>query len=238
MSKLPVTRNIRFSVLNEKEIGMIHEKSLYLMEKFGMKISGEKSVEVLKKHGAAIDGGGNTVIAHIPPKLVEDAIRMTPKELRLYTREGKEAMLINSAGQCYFGTHSDQLEIVDPYDGKARPFLKKDIKTMCKVASALDNIYFVLSVGLTADVAPEKQTLSTFIETLRNFDKTTNFSTNDIDSLQKCIDIAAELAGGKEELQKKPFVFNYCEPIPPFTHPVESTEKLRISAVNRIPFVY
>ncbi|MDR2484844.1 MAG: trimethylamine methyltransferase family protein, partial [Treponema sp.] len=39
-------------------------------------------------------------------------------------------------------------------------------------------------------------------------------------------------------LQKKPFVFNYCEPIPPFTHPVESTEKLRISAVNRIPFVY
>jgi trimethylamine--corrinoid protein Co-methyltransferase len=235
MSKTAVKRNIQFSVLDKKKIEAIHEKSLFLIEKTGMRVSGDHAIECLKKHGVSIDGNG---LAHIPAKLVEGALASVPKELRLYTREGKEAMLVNSEGQCYFGTHSDQLEFVDPVEGRVRPFLKKDIKTMCKVASALDNIFFVLSVGLTADVEPQKQTLSTFIETLRNFDKTTNFSTSDVDSLQKCINIAADLAGGLESLQKKPFIFNYCEPIPPLTHPVESTEKVYVSATNRIPFVY
>jgi trimethylamine--corrinoid protein Co-methyltransferase len=232
----PIKRNVQFSVLDKKKIEAVHEKTLYLMDKVGMKISGDHAHECLKKHGIPVDGAG---IAHIPVKLVEKALKDVPKELKLYTREGKEAMVIDSTGkQCYFGTHADQLEFVDPFEGRVRPFLKKDIKTMCKTASALDNIFFVLSVGLTSDVDPKIQTLSTFIETLRHFDKTTNFSTNDIESLQKCIDIAAELAGGLKNLQQKPFVFNYCEPIPPLTHPVESTEKLRVSAINRIPFVY
>jgi trimethylamine--corrinoid protein Co-methyltransferase len=232
----PIKRNIQFSVLDKKRIEAVHEKSLYLMDKVGMRIRGDHASECLKKHGIPVDSGG---IAHISRKFVEKALKDVPKELKLYTREGKESMVINSGGnQCYFGTHSDQLEFVDPFENRVRPFLKKDIKTMCKTASALDNIFFVLSVGLTADVDPKIQTLSTFIETLRNFDKTTNFSTNDIESLQKCIDIAADFAGGLKNLQQKPFIFNYCEPIPPLTHPVESTEKLYVSAINRIPFVY
>jgi trimethylamine--corrinoid protein Co-methyltransferase len=68
--------------------------------------------------------------------------------------------------------------------------------------------------------------------------KTINFSTNTIGALQEIIDIAAVVAGGKDKLIEKPFIFNYCEPIPPLTHPVESTEKLYVSAENMIPCVY
>jgi trimethylamine--corrinoid protein Co-methyltransferase len=91
---------------------------------------------------------------------------------------------------------------------------------------------------MSADVRPEVQTQVTFLDTLRNFDKVINFSTNEIESLPECIDMAALVAGGKKNLQEKPFIFNYCEPIPPCSHPVESTEKLWISAENRIPVVY
>jgi len=59
-----------------------------------------------------------------------------------------------------------------------------------------------------------------------------------VGSLQDCIDMAAVVAGGKKTLQEKPFIFNYCEPIPPRSHPMESCEKLRISAENRVPVVY
>jgi len=68
--------------------------------------------------------------------------------------------------------------------------------------------------------------------------KTINFSTNTIEALQEIIDVAAVVAGGKDKLAAKPFIFNYCEPIPPLSHPVESTEKLFISAENMIPCVY
>ena len=231
----PIKRNIEFTVLNEEKIHKIHEKSLYLMEQVGMKVSGEHAVKLLLDNGAT---RGNDGLIRIPRKLVEQALKSAPKEITLYTRDGQPAMVINSENQVYFGTHSDQLEIVDPASNTVRQFLKKDIQTMCKVADYLPNIYFVLSVGMTVDVDPKVQTQSTFIETVKNFSKTINFSSNDIESLQDVIDIAADIAGGLDKLQEKPFIFNYCEPIPPLTHPLESTEKIYISAKNRIPFVY
>lgn len=231
----PIKRNISFSVLNNVKIEKIHEKSLYLMEKIGMKISGDRTVKLLKDHGAHISADGLT---RIPAKLVDEALASVPKELRLYTRDGEPSMVINKDGQVYFGTHADQLEFVDPFQGEVRKFFKKDIATMCKIADYLPNIFFVLSVGMTADINPRVQTQSTFIETVKHFSKTINFSSNDVESLEDVIKIAADVAGGLTQLQEKPFIFNYCEPIPPLTHPIESTEKIYVSAENRIPFVY
>lgn len=231
----PIRRNIEFSVLNQEKIDKIHEKSIYLMEKVGMKITGERAITLLLDNGAHLGADGRI---RIPQDMVAKAIKSAPKEITLYTRDGAPAMVINSENQVYFGTHSDQLELVDPVTNTVRQFLKQDIKTMCKVADYLPNIFFVLSVGMTADVDPKVQSQSTFIETVKNFSKTINFSTNDIQALQEIIDIAADVAGGLDKLQEKPFIFNYCEPIPPLTHPLESTEKIYISAKNRIPFVY
>jgi len=230
-----IKRNISFSVLSQEKIDKIHEKSLYLMEKVGMRISGERTVKLLKDNGAVITAEG---LIQIPEKLLTKALHSAPKELTLYSRDGKPSMVINSEHQVYFGTHADQLEFVDPFSNEVRKFLKSDIKTMCKIADYLPNIFFVLSVGMTADVNPRIQTQSTFIETVKNFSKTINFSTNDVESLRDVINIAATVAGGLDKLQEKPFIFNYCEPIPPLTHPEESTEKIYISAQNRIPFVY
>lgn len=230
-----IKRNISFSVLSRDKIEKIHEKSVYLMEKVGMKIAGERTVKLLKDNGAVTTSDG---LIQIPEKLLEKALNSAPKELVLYSRDGAPSMVINRENQVYFGTHADQLEFVDPFSQEVRKFLKKDIKTMCQVADYLPNIFFVLSVGMTADVHPSIQTQSTFIETVKSFSKTINFSSNDVESLRDVIDIAAVVAGGLDKLQEKPFIFNYCEPIPPLTHPIESTEKIYISAQNRIPFVY
>lgn len=229
-----IKRAIEFNVLNQQKIETIHEKSLELLANFGMRISGQETLELLKKYGCNVDGEMVT----FPRAVIEKALNTIPKELVLYTRDGKENMIINSENNVYFGTHADQLEILDYQNNMARPFLKADIKDMCKIGSALENIQFILSVGMCADVDPAVQSQVTFLETLKNFDKTINFSTNDIESLQEIIDMAAVVAGGHDKLADKPFIFNYCEPIPPLCHPIESTQKLTISARNRIPVVY
>lgn len=230
-----IERNIEFNVLNAEKIEKIHNKSIEIMEKIGMRVSGERALALLKKAGATVDQNG---IVYIPERLTEWAISKAPKTLDLYNRDGEVIMHIDEKNPVYFGTHSDQLEYVDPQSGRVRNFKRSDIASMCKIANAMEHIYFVLSVGMTKDVDPRVQTQSTFIETLKHFEKTINFSSNDVESLQDCIDIAADFAGGLDKLQEKPFIFNYCEPIPPLTHPLESTEKMIISAENRIPFVY
>lgn len=230
-----ISRNVAFEILGREKISTIHDASMHLVEKVGMKIAGDRTLQLLHNNGARTDSDGLT---RLPKKLVEQALKTVPKELTLYTRDGEAAMHIHGGNPVFFGTHADQLEFVDPTTGVVRDFLRKDTEVMCKIADALPNIHFVLSVGMSKDIRPEVQTQVSFLETVTHFSKTINFSTNDIESLQQVIDMAAVVAGGHEQLAKKPFVFNYCEPIPPLTHPLESTEKLYISAQNRIPVVY
>jgi trimethylamine---corrinoid protein Co-methyltransferase len=230
-----LNKNITFTLLGQDKVSRIHEASLFLLEKVGMKIQGNRMLCLLNDHGLCADSNG---LVKFSREVVEHALDKAPKELSLYSRTGKPVLKISDRHEQYFGTHADQLEILDPVSGKARSFQKSDIKSMCKIASFLPNIQFILSVGMASDVRPEIQSQVSFIETVKNFDKTINFSTNDVEGLQDIIDIAATVAGGLTKLQEKPFVFFYCEPIPPLTHPEASTEKLYIVASNRLPVVY
>ena len=228
-------RNIQFSVLERSKRERIHEASLHLIEKVGMKIGGERALGTLKHHGAETGADGLT---RIPRRLVEHALYCCPKEMTLFTRDGQPAILLDAARHTYFGCHSDMMEFVDPGSGQVRNFLRQDIKTMCRLADALPNIHFALSVGLASDVPPEIQAQVSFLDTVRHFGKTINFSTNNVESLPEILEIAAVVAGGPQSLRQKPFLFYYCEPIPPLQHPRESTEKLILCAERGVPVVY
>jgi trimethylamine--corrinoid protein Co-methyltransferase len=226
---------IRFQVLTREKIEHLHAATLDVMENVGMRIGGAEARRMLAAAGCPVDGEG---IAKIGRDLVAEALAGAPGKLKLYRRTGDCAMILDRQHPVYFGCHADMLEIVDPLTGKVRPFRKADIETMCRVANELPGIDFLLSVGLCRDVRPAVQSQASFIETVRRTSKPVNFSTNDIAGLRDIIAIAADVAGGLERLQARPFIFYYCEPIPPLNHPEESTEKLRLCARHRIPVVY
>ena len=228
-------RNIEFAVLSEEKKQGIHEASLALMAEAGLKIEGEKTRALLFEHGAKLNNVG---LITIPEELVQKALTSVPKELALYSRSGEQILHIDSSNAVGYGTHADNLYLLDPESGLPRKFKRKDIRLMCNVADALDNVHFVLCVGLASDVPEKIQSQISFLDTVRSFGKISNFSTNDVQAVEDIIEMASIVAGSLENLQRKPFVFNYCEPIPPRLHPEESTEKLRISAEKRIPVVY
>ena len=230
-----VERNIQFNILTPEMKEKINEGALTILEEIGMVISGERILAKFAEKGVV---PGEDGLVRIPRELVKWALDVCPKEITLYGTDGKPRMIIDKSNRVYFGTHNDMAQIVDYKTNKARPMMLADIETMCKVASNCENIDFVLSVGLMADVDSRIQSQMAFIESCKYMEKTINFSTNDVDGLQEIIDIAAELAGGPDKLTEKPFIFNYCEPIPPLTHPFESTEKLYVAASNGIPTVY
>jgi len=228
-------RKVRNAVLTDRAKELINEAALEILETIGMRISGERILKKFAERGLVPDDDG---IIFIPRDIVKWSLDAAPKEISLYGINGEERMKLDRTGRVFFGTHADQLEILEYKTNRARRYGLKDVELMCKLASNLENIDFVLTVGLTDDVPSAVQSQVSFIETCKYMEKTINFSTNTIAALQEIIDIAAVVAGGKDKLIEKPFIFNYCEPIPPLTHPVESTEKLYISAENMIPCVY
>jgi len=227
-------KNVEFKILEDDQFALIHQASLTIMEEVGLKIQGERTLSLLSDHGARVERDGLT---RIPAELVEQSLAKVPGEFMLYDRDGAPALKVNS-DSIYFGTHADQLEIIDPFSGVARQFLRKDTELMARLSDYLPNIDFLLAVGLDADVPAGIQSQVTFLQTVKHCRKPINFSSNDVQGLIDIIDIASQIAGGRKILQERPFVFYYCEPIPPLTHPESSTEKLRISAENRIPVVY
>lgn len=227
--------NVELTVLGQDKKTTVHEASLYLLEHVGMKVMGEKVLKLLTDNGCWLKSDG---LVCFPRNLIEHALKVSPKEIVLYNLSGEPTMRLDSSRKQYYGTHADQLEILDPFSGVYRKFLRADTKFMCQLANSLPNINFILSVGMSADIHPDIQSQVTFIDSVKYSNCTINFSTNDVSGLKDIISIASTIVGGSQKLQKKPFLFYYCEPIPPLTHPESSTEKLYLAADNMIPLVY
>jgi trimethylamine---corrinoid protein Co-methyltransferase len=226
---------LNLEILGKKEQELIHETSMDLLLKVGTKIEGSKALHLLNEAGCHPNSQGLTTI---PRELVEYAIKTSPKEITLFNSAGAETIYLKTRGKQYYGTHADQLEILDPFSHSYRKFLREDTELMCRLANFLENISFILAVGMSADVHPLIQSQLAFIDTVKYSSKVINFSTNDLQGLRDIIEIASIASGGLANLQEKPFMFFYCEPIPPLTHPEASTEKLCLAAENKIPVVY
>ncbi|MDO4572139.1 MAG: trimethylamine methyltransferase family protein [Clostridia bacterium] len=230
-----IERNIRFEVLSAAQKEEIHEAAIRILEDIGMRIGGAPALAKFAERGLR-PGGDGTI--RIPRSLVQWALDKVPHELVLYNRDGREMIRLDRTNRVYFGTHSDMTYFLDWRTNTVRETRLSDIETMNKICSYCENIDFALSVGIVNGIDPRICAQVALIEACKYNEKVVNFSTNNVEALQDCIDILDLVAGGHENFVKKPFAFNYCEPIPPLTHPAESTEKLRISAENGLPVVY
>jgi trimethylamine--corrinoid protein Co-methyltransferase len=212
---------------------MIYSAALEVLERTGVKIERKEALDLLGDAGARISG--NT--ARIPSYIVEEAVRSAPRKILMHDRNGKPAMRLEDS-HFYFGEGSDLPHILDTYTGKFRRFTRKDIGLAAKVADALPEIDFLMSLGLIWDEPVAVTDLHQFQEMLFNSTKPIVFTSHDKRGNQDIIDMASIISGSEEELQQKPFVIHYIEPISPLTGSKESMDKLLLSSEKMIPTLY
>ena len=94
-------------ILTDSQVEQIHSSTLGVLEEVGFKYESEKALKVLEEHGCTIDH--DTMIAKIPPSLVEWAIAKTPSSFMVKARDknksvrfgGNSVYFLNSAGARY-----------------------------------------------------------------------------------------------------------------------------------------
>lgn len=230
-----IPNNIEFNILTQEKKDKLHEASIWILENVGIKITGNTMTQAFNKKGLEVSEDG---IVKIPRELVEKALETAPKEITLYNRDGEPTIQLGSDNNIYFGSISEQYEYLDYKTHKTRRFQREDIKKMCKLQDYLPNISFTTSTGLMDKIDPSIAGAIGFIDTVRYYTKSIHVVTADIQSLKDIIEIAKELAGGKEELINKPNFMYYAEPIPPLLSPYESSERIALCAENGIPITY
>ncbi|MDF1499899.1 MAG: trimethylamine methyltransferase family protein [Anaerolineales bacterium] len=220
-------------VLSPPQIEEIHRATLEVLRRTGVIVRVDDIRARMKAAGCWVDGER----VFIPPHLVEWAIRIAPKRVVLCDRNGAARMHLEGR-KGYYGTGSDTPFVIDPRSGERRKAVLDDIRNVARLVDALEHIDFLMCMGIASDVTESISDIHHFKAMLENTEKPIIYTAWNRDNLEGIIAMAEAVAGGEEELRRKPFCALYSEPISPLTHAEESGEKLLYIAGKGLPVVY
>ncbi len=221
------------SFVAEEQIYEIHLATLEVLERVGVEANNEEALQLLKNAGAFISGKK----AFIPETLIKEALQSAPTRVVLSDRNGKRSLFLEK-NRTYYGLGSDLPFTIDLWTGQRRPSIKEDVSNAARLLDALPNLDFMMSFGIATDTEDQLSYLHQFAAMVANTVKPIIVTARDEIDLLQIFEISAFVAGGYEELRKKPFIGVYAEPISPLVHSSPGLAKLLACAQYGIPAVY
>ncbi len=232
-----ITPQIHFSprmqVLDEEQISKLHHATLEVLERTGVQIIHPRAREIL--HGAGAHVQGSRV--RIPGWLVEDAIARCPERVALGRRNGEISVLLEG-NKSWFGPSLDCIDYLDPSTSERRRFTSADCRVTARIADALPNYSWVMTIGMADDAPPGVADRLIAREVLAHCEKPYVFCSDGVDGVRDIYDMAVLIAGSKERFEQAPTVVHFAQPITPLVHHRASVDKLIFCAENRIPLIY
>ncbi|MFO8009873.1 MAG: trimethylamine methyltransferase family protein, partial [Dehalococcoidia bacterium] len=217
-------------VLNREQALAIHTASLEILEKTGFKMEHKGVLEMLAGAGCRVSDG-NWV--RMPSYLPEQALRSAPRQIALYDQLGNKTMPLVD-GNPFYGTGSDTTFTIDLETGERRRTVLNDTANFARLVDGLENISFLMSMSNPDDVPVEDIYVYAFAEMVKNANKPICFIADSGRDIAKIHRIACAVAGGEEELRRKPFLLNYSEAISPLRFPENVMQKLIFCAEKGI----
>ncbi|MGD2057361.1 MAG: trimethylamine methyltransferase family protein [Anaerolineales bacterium] len=228
----------RFSVLTEDEIEQIYFSALSVLYETGVRVYDQEGVDVAHAGGAIVeDTTEDSSLVKIPPWMVDKALSTLPRKVVVIGPDRQHRMELFK-DQVYFGAGSDTPFTIDPKTGDRRRATYEDVKNFARLAQALPNIDFHMSLGIVQDRAVGTYDRWQYLAMLEGTTKPINITAVDLDGLNDQLEMAYIRLGGKQEWRKGPIFSLYIEPVSPLSHSEEVIQKLLFSADNEIPFVY
>jgi trimethylamine--corrinoid protein Co-methyltransferase len=232
--RVNVGETTHFRILSRDQIEEIIGATLEILERVGVMVSNEEALKLLEDGGARVDGQG---LVRIPSAMVQRALGTAPHRIVLANRDGQRTLALEK-NRIYFGTGSDCPYVIDPYTDERRPCLFDDVQNAAKVADALGNIDFLMSLGLVSDVPRLTYDRHQFLAMAMGTKKPLVITCVDRNGLSDQYEMACRIVGGEKHFQDNPYFAVYAEPSSPLTHSKEALEKLTFAAERGIPVVY
>ena len=220
--------------LSPEQCQKLHNASLEILARTGVRLYHQEAVELLKKAGASVSEGNRV---RIPSDLVEKAFSTVPKQITLHDRHGEPTLFLEDY-RCYYGPGSDCLNIIDHRTGERRKPVLQDVVEAITVCDALPHIDFVMSMFLPSDVEAMVSDRLQMEVMLKTTTKPIVFVTNEFSGCVDAVEMAEAVAGGAEALQSRPFVACYINVTTGLIHNEDALQKLLFMAEKGLPAMY
>jgi trimethylamine--corrinoid protein Co-methyltransferase len=200
-------------VLSEDERAQVHEQTLELLAKTGVRVETAQGRQILKEAGADVDE--NTHIVRFPRALVEESLRLAPKEFILGARRPGWDLRMNG-GDCTLLIDGEARFVLDRETGKRRLGTLDDWLEATRLIDVLDEVGIYWGMLEASDSG---DTLADFVAYLRslfsNFSKHVQDPIESVEQAPWLLEVLQVIFGDKETIRRThPLSFLLCPQSP------------------------
>jgi trimethylamine--corrinoid protein Co-methyltransferase len=229
----PETKHPTLTMLGEDGVEQLHLASLRILEHTGVEMQDPEGADLLLAAGAWESGGR----IKVPERVIQRAIESAPSRIAMHDQSGRLAMPLE-LGKVFFGSGSDTTFTIDLDSGERRRSTASDAQNLARLADALDNFDFVMSMSNPSDVPTDELYLHAFMGMLRGSNKPIVYTAQNRRDMEDIYRLAVAVAGDEQALREHPFLLQYAEPISPLLIPEESLQKVIFCAEKDLPVCY
>ena len=209
---------LNLASMTKEELAAVDSASLNILSNVGVKFPNKDALDALEGIGAKIDQ--KTMVARFSEKILKDALKRAPREVTLCARNPVHDLKLMK-GHVHFCPSGCGIFVYDTDTRQRRTATKADAMKFATVADALPNYHLVQVEIMPSDVPPQVADLYRFLAGLTNSSK---HISNVIapgasaETARGVIQMAATVAGGVDELKKRPIISVHQEPISPLQY--------------------
>ncbi len=224
---------LQLKVLTPEDVKKIHDATLQIIEKVGVRFPSKRALEVWADNGAEIDY--DKMVVRAKPALIEQALDSCPPFYTLAARDPKQDLALDG-NHVYVGTDGCGVEVIDIHTGVKRTSELQDVADIARIADATEEVAFHW-VPVSAQDKPHQTRGLHEIRTIWG-NSTKHVQTESIyneHEARAAIEMASLIAGGREQLRKRPVLSLMQCTASPLGHDGGSLDAALLAAEAGIP---
>lgn len=220
MTKAAVT------VLSSDDLEAIDAATFDLLERVGVIVREPRALRLLRDAGATLGSQPESVT--IPSGLMKEALRRVPKRWTWFGRDRHHDLSVGEGARTHLGPGSACTNFLDYSTGKCRSPTPQDATDLVRLMDALELVDINYTpVGHPSDDLPTRfHETESLVHDLTYTTKPLVGPAYDGTMAKDGLEVMAVLAGGREELRRRPMLAGYCDPVSPLVHDRTMTETL------------
>jgi trimethylamine--corrinoid protein Co-methyltransferase len=212
---------IQVQVLSQAEMAQVHERSLNILARTGVRVDSARGRNILGDAGAQVDE--NRRIVRFPSSLVEEALRQAPKAFTLGGRRPGFSLHMNR-DECTLLVDSEATLVLNADTGERRPATHEDWVKATHLIDALDEfgVYWKM-VGESPPRMSMAALVAYFRDLFTNFTKHVQEATGNPEQTRWLLEVMQVVFGEQARIRRlRPVSFLVCPASPlvlegPFT---------------------
>lgn len=221
-------------ILSKEELQEIHDGSLQILEEAGCYIPHQEILDLFHQAGAKVDFKDQTV--KIPGHLVEELIKKAPESFTWCgRRDGYDIEMEGS--RVHFGPASSAIYTID-VDGNRRRSTIQDAHNFVRLIDVLEHIDEGYCVVHPGDVLEHAWHAHMMYAMFKNSPKPFRGRIYGTQRATDCVNMAAVVAGGLDELAKRPTIITNVSTVSPLSHGKEMMEGMLVYIRHGLPVIF